>query len=248
MPLPVRHQPIGRARRWRRLRARSPGGHHRRRWRWPGRRGGWPRRGRRGSATGRDRCSSRAERSRSHWLRSTTMVPGAGSLILPSAREAGRCSARGCARGPQDRCGPLDISAAMKPNASTGLACTTSSGMAVSHAANGGLSCSVWRCSAGTASSARSAARSTSPAASACRTAGTGSPASSNQSPARRCKSCTSPGVRVEVGPQDLGEQVVVPVPVAAVVERNEEQVGAVQALEHVLAAVLPVTAWHSGR
>ena len=56
-------------------------------------------------------------------------------------------------------------------------------------------------------------------------------------------------GLLVEqAGPQHVGEQVVVAVPLAAVVERDEEQVAAVERLEHApCRRRWPVTASHSG-
>ena len=88
------------------------------------------------------------------------------------------------------------------------------------------------RRSAGMASSTRSAARSTSPAARACRTA---------SRPARRRRRTTSAGPPVQPGdlaraapragaPQHVGEEVVVAVPAALVVERHHEQVRAAPA------------------
>ena len=130
---------------------------------------------------------------------------------------------------------PLAISAPMKPTASTGRTRTTSCGMSSSQRRIV-ASCRS-RAGPGSASSTRSAARSTSPAASACRTAGTGSPAASYHRPARRCRSATSSGRSVEqMRAQDVGEEVVVAVPLAAVVERDHEQVRAVEQLEHALA------------
>ena len=124
----------------------------------------------------------------------------------------------------------------MKPSASTGLLCTTSSGMAVSHAAMV-ASCRS-RCNAGTASSARSAARSMSPAATACRTAADRFTRLVVPPAGAAVEVCDLLGPPVEeVGSQDLREQVVVAVPAAGAVQRDEEQVGAVQVLEHVLAA-----------
>ena len=85
--------------------------------------------------------------------------------------------------------------------------------------------------------STRSAARSTSPAASACRTAGTGSPGRGvpPAGPPVQLGDLAGPLLE-QVGAQDVGEQVVVAVPLAAVVEGDDEQVRAVERLEHGLA------------
>ena len=50
-----------------------------------------------------------------------------------------------------------------------------------------------------------------------------------------------------QVHPQDLAEQVVVPVPPAPVVERHDEQVGPLDSTSRVVPPVCPVTASHSG-
>ena len=80
----------------------------------------------------------------------------------------------------------------------------------------------------------RSAARSTSPAASACAIASAGSPCASHQALARAVQLGDVVGMLVEQpGPEQVGEQVVVAVPAPPVVERDEEQVGALERLEH---------------
>ena len=87
-------------------------------------------------------------------------------------------------------------------------------------------------------SSARSAARSRSPAASACRIASDGSPCAANQALARRCSSAGASGILVEEpGAQHVGEEVVIPVPLASIVERDHEQVLALQRFERRLPA-----------
>ena len=89
------------------------------------------------------------------------------------------------------------------------------------------------------ASSMSSAARSTSPPARAWPIACGVSPSASNQAPARRCSSATSVGVLVEqVRAEDVGEQVVVAVPLPPVVERDDEEVGALERHQGRLAAV----------
>ena len=66
------------------------------------------------------------------------------------------------------------------------------------------------------------------------------SPFCSYHSLARRCRSGTTLGLLVEQArAQHVGEEVVVAVPPAAVVERDQEQVAALQRLQHGLAAVL---------
>ena len=142
----------------------------------------------------------------------------------------------------------LAISPPTRPMASTGRLRSTSSGRP---SAQRRITASRRSArSAGMASSTRSAARSTSPAASACRTAASGSPASCEPArwragAARRRRS----GVLAEqVRAEHVGEQVVVAVPAALVVERDDEQVPALQRLEHRAARrTSPVTASHSG-
>ena len=73
------------------------------------------------------------------------------------------------------------------------------------------------------ASSTRSAVRSWSPLAIACRTASTSSPCSASQRPAAACSSPTRSACRHQSGTQRVGEQVVVAVPAALVVERDDE-------------------------
>ena len=130
------------------------------------------------------------------------------------------------------------INAPTRPTASTGLIRTTSSGMTSSQPRI--VASCLFRCSAGMASSTRSAARSMSPAASAWRTAGDGCPCWSYHRLARRCRSATSSGrSSSRCACNIVREKVVVAVPVPAVVERDQEQVGAVQRLQGGLAAGL---------
>ena len=123
---------------------------------------------------------------------STTTIPAGGAHV--TARSPVGCSHRSTSRSrsstPSNS--PPDISAPMKPAASTGLTRTTSSGMASSQPRMV-ASCLLLR-SSGIASSTRSAARSASPAASAWRIAWDGSPLCSNHWLARRCRAATRSG------------------------------------------------------
>ena len=160
----------------------------------------------------------------------------------PAAIPAGGASSRRSAsrsRSSTPSISPVVSNAPAKITLSTGLIRTSSSGSASSQRRSA-ASCLVLRI-AGTASSTRSAARSKSSAASAWPD-GHG-PLVLALVPGAR------PPVQVPhlVGPlveqarlQHVGEEVVVAIPLAAVVERDEEQVRPVQRLQRGLAAVLP--------
>ena len=128
----------------------------------------------------------------------------------------------------------LAISAPMSPTASTGR---SRGGRRAAGRPSDDVVLSSLAPQVREAPSTRSAAVSASPAASAWRMASSTCPFSAYQRLARRCSSGTSSGRSSEqVRVEHVGEQVVVAVPAAAVVERDEEEVRAVQRLEHRLA------------
>ena len=101
-----------------------------------------------------------------------------------------------------------------------------------------------------TTSAIRSAAAASRPAASRWPTAADTSPAAANHAPARACSSamCSAEQRVLELAAQHLAEDVVVAEPLAALVERDEEQVGALDLAEQPLATRRrPRTASHSG-
>ena len=87
-----------------------------------------------------------------------------------------------------------------------------------------------------TSAAVNRAARSASPASWAWARASSGWPSASNHVAARECSSATATGPpRTELAVEELAEQVVVAVAVAGAVERDDQQVVALQRLEHVL-------------
>ena len=101
----------------------------------------------------------------------------------------------------------------------------------------------------GMASSIRSAAREGRRQPGRARSPRDGRPRRANHALARRCSSATCSGVPLaQVRAQHVGEQVVVAVPLASVVERDEEEVGPLEGDERRAAPSLcPVTASQSG-
>ena len=90
-----------------------------------------------------------------------------------------------------------------------------------------------WPRPAARASSTSRATRSASPAAWACSIAASGRPFASNQAAARECSCRDQAGfAAAELGPQQVPEQMVVAVPLPAPVERDHQQVPALQLLE----------------
>ena len=85
-------------------------------------------------------------------------------------------------------------------------------------------------------SSTSRAAHSGSPAARAWRTASSGSPRWEYHAAALRCRRRAA--LRIQPGPQQIGEQMVIPPPAADVVELDHEQAGPVRFFEQVLAVV----------
>ena len=133
---------------------------------------------------------------------------------------------------------PLTMCAATTAMASTGLTRNSSSGSASSQRRN------VASCRARNAGiaaiSMRSAARSKSSPSKAWPIAAAWSPLRAYQSLARRCSSCDLVALLVEQpGSQHVGEEMVVAVPEAPVVERDQEQVPPIEGLEHRPTAVL---------
>ncbi len=155
---------------------------------------------------------ARARRGRSRPQLAGAQLRGVGHDLVRRPDRPRCCSTSG------SRCVEtveLDCSAArapMNPTASTGRFRTMSAG---SSSTQRQMTASRrWRSMVGMASSTWSAARSMSPAASACRTAASGSSGWSYHSLARRCSSGTSAGPLIEqAGVEHVGEQVVVPIP-----------------------------------
>ena len=162
------------------------------------------------------------------------------TTIMPAASRAAGVSASHCSAS--RRCSstrsssPVDINTPTNPTASTGRTRTTCSGMSSAHARSV-ASCRPRR-TAGSANSASSAARSKSPAANACRIAF--GRLVVLREPRAGPAMQLGRGIRIfveEPGAQHVGEEVVVPVPLASIVERDHEQVLPIQRLERRLAS-----------
>ena len=210
-----------------------------RRGRAPGGRGRWCRRRRRAAGPGRPggwRSPAGSVRNAS----SSTTTIAAEPVAPPASRPRCPASARrpaGGLRRPRSR--PVTRMDPAYPLLSTGLARMSSSGSASSHRRSV-ASCRSRRI-AGIASSTRSAARAKSSPAIAWRMASDAFavllvPLARPPVQLRRRRSGrSSQQARLE----HVGEQMVIAIPLAPVVERDEEQVPSIERLQHRLAAVL---------
>ena len=178
------------------------------------------------------RCTAIEPGRRRNSSSSTTTIPAderpvarASAVVRSSQRSASR------RRASTPSSSPLASNTPAYTALSTGLQRSSSSGSALSQPSSV-ASCLLLRI-AGTASSIRSAALAKSSAASAWRIASAARrSARTTRSPAGAASGTVGLLVQ-QVRAQHVGEEVVVAIPVAAVVERDDEEVAALQRLQH---------------